>query len=121
MKKLIKSLSKNQLGPWLILVVFILFSFPFWKQGKVPFPSRHLVNSFPPWQYYYGFPVKNPAMPDIGSQIVPWRHLTIKSLKEFQFPLWNPYNFSGTPLLANYQSAPFHPGNFLFFILPHLS
>lgn len=121
MKKLTKSLGKNQPSLLLILVIFILFSFPFWGKGKIPFPSSYLVNNFPPWQYYYGFPVKNPAMPDVGSQIFPWRLLSIQTLKNLNFPLWNPYNFSGTPLLANYQSAPFHPGNLLFVFLPTLS
>jgi len=116
-----KKLIKNSGAKLLIIAVFLVFSFPFWGQGKIPFPSSYLVNNFPPWQYYYGFPVRNPAMPDIGSQIFPWRDIAINLLKQGQWPLWNPYNFSGTPLLANYQSAAFHPGNFLFWVLPTAS
>jgi len=33
-----------------------------------------------------------------------------------QFPLWNPLSFSGTPLLANWQSAPFYPLNILMMV-----
>jgi len=36
--------------------------------------------------------------------------------KHGQIPLWNPYAFSGYPLLANLQSAVFYPLNILFFI-----
>ena len=38
--------------------------------------------------------------------------------KKFELPLWNPYNFSGTPHLANFQSAVFSPFNLIFFLLP---
>lgn len=113
-----KWLNSESLSFLLILLVGLIFSFPFWSQGKIPFPSTYLVNNFPPWQYYYAMPVKNAAMPDIGSQIFPWRYLSLQSYKNKEWPIWNPYNFSGTPLLANFQSAPFHPANILFFILP---
>jgi hypothetical protein len=35
-------------------------------------------------------------------------------IKNGQFPLWNPYSFSGTPLFANVQTAAFYPLNILF-------
>ena len=37
--------------------------------------------------------------------ILPWKNLTIETFKMGQWPLWNPYAFSGTPHLANFQSA----------------
>ena len=55
-------------------------------------------------------------MPDVVTQIMPWRHLTIESWKNLTIPLWNPYSFSGTPHLANYQSAAFSITNLFFFI-----
>ena len=108
---------------WPILAIFLLvaiFSFPYWAKGQVPFPSAYLVDFFPPWNAYFGMPVKNNAMPDVISQIYPWRKLTIESFKMGQWPLWNPYNFSGNPHLANFQSAVFHPLNFLFFLLSQI-
>lgn len=113
---MVKTFLRVNVPYLIILFVFLIFSSPYWLKGKIPFPSTYLVNNFRPWQYYYALPVKNNAMPDIGSQIFPWRFLSIQSLKNKQWPLWNPYNFSGTPLLANFQSAPFHPANFLFFL-----
>lgn len=122
MKELMRKFWKNNLEDktclFLIIGLFVVFSLPFWLKGKIPFSSTYLVNNFPPWQYYYGLPVKNAAMPDVNSQIFPWRYLSIEAFRLRQFPLWNPYNFSGTPLLANYQSAPFHPGNIFFLFLP---
>ncbi|MEK7573051.1 MAG: hypothetical protein AAB531_01360, partial [Patescibacteria group bacterium] len=88
-----------------ILAVWLIFSSPYFFKNLVPFPSEYLVNFFPPWASYQEFagPVKNNAMPDIITQIYPWKNFTIETLKTGQIPLWNPYSFSGTPHLANYQ------------------
>ncbi|HSW87662.1 MAG TPA: YfhO family protein [Candidatus Saccharimonadales bacterium] len=101
-----------------IVLVWLGFSYPYFLQHKVPFPSTYAVNFFPPWSAYhiYEGPVKNNAMPDIITQIYPWKYFTIESWKHGEIPLWNPYSFSGTPHIANYQSAAFSPFNLLFFI-----
>ena len=108
---------------WPVLIILglvVAFAFPYWAKGRVPFPADYLVNNFPPWQYFYGLPIKNSAMPDVIGQMYPFKHLVINFWKNGQVPLWNPYNFSGNPFLANYQSAVFHPANWLFFILPEI-
>lgn len=101
-----------------IFVVWVIFSSPFLFKGLIPFPSDQLVTFFPPWSASYTGPVKNAAMPDVITQIYPWKKLTIESWKNRQIPLWNPYSFSGTVQAANYQSAVFSPFNLLFFVLP---
>lgn len=108
---------------WSILFIFLvwlIFSSPYFLQGKVPYSSTYQVNHFFPWSAYSKFhgPVKNGAMPDITDQIYPWRHFTVETWKKGEVPLWNPNSFSGNPHLANYQSAVFSPLNLLFFILP---
>jgi hypothetical protein len=65
-------------------------------------------------------PIKNNAMPDIITQIYPWKYITIESWKSGEVPLWNPYSFSGTTHAGNYQSAVFTPINLLFFLLPFI-
>src|SRR3989344_1582165 len=116
-------MNKYLLKLWPIIFIFIvwfIFSHPYFLKNKVPFPSTYQVNNFAPWSADGKFagPVKNGAMPDIITQIYPWRYLAIEMWKSGQVPLWNPYSFSGTPLLANYQSAVLSPFNALFFILP---
>lgn len=103
-------------------IVWFIFSYPYFLKQKAPFPSSYQVNSFFPWKEYPQFwgPVKSGAMPDIIDEIYPWRHFTIQELKLGQIPLWNPNSFSGTPHLANFQSAVFSPLNILFFILPFI-
>lgn len=106
----------------LIFTVWFIFSSPYFLQQKVPFSSTYQVNFFSPWNAYPGFssPVKNNAMPDVISQIYPWKTFTIDTYKNLQIPLWNPYSFSGTPHLANYQSAVLSPFNILFLLLPFI-
>ncbi len=106
----------------IILAIWFIFSSPYFLQQKVPFSSTYQVNFFSPWNAYPGFssPVKNNAMPDVISQIFPWKTFTIDTYKNLQIPLWNPYSFSGTPHLANYQSAVLSPFNLTFLILPFI-
>ena len=47
--------------------------------------------------------------------------MVISNEKNLEIPLWNPYAFSGTPMLANFQGGVFYPFNLLFFILPFYS
>lgn len=114
-------MKKLFLSFWPIFIIFtlwILFSAPFFFKGQIPFAGDYLTSFFPPWSQYsqYAGPVKNNAMPDVMDQLYPWKHLVITDWKNLEIPLWNPYNFAGTPLIANYQSSAFTPLNLLFFL-----
>ena len=52
---------------------------------------------------------------------MPWKFFAITSFKKGEIPFWTPYNFSGNPLMANFQSAVFYPLNAIFFSFPFLS
>ena len=94
--------------------------------GHVPFPGDLLVSEYSPWKYYSYLGYNPGSYPnkaqyfDVLRQMYPWKTLSISLLKQGIVPLWNPYNFSGTPLLANIQSAVFYPLNFLYFLLPQI-
>lgn len=113
-----KRVLKRYWTIFVIVIVWFVFASPYFLKGLVPFPSKYLVTFFPPWSAQYGMPLKNNAMPDVITQIYPWKKITIDSWKQGQVPLWNPYSFSGTPHAANYQTAVFSPVNLLYFILP---
>lgn len=115
-----KEIMKRVWPIFCIVILWLFFSSPYVIKGLVPFPSDYLVSFFPPWNSEFGMPVKNNAMPDVITQIFPWKKLTIETWKSGAIPLWNPYSFSGTPHGANYQSAIFSPLNVLFFFLPFL-
>lgn len=111
---------------WPFIFLFVLwfaFASPYFLQNKVPFPSTLQATFFAPWSAYpeiFWGPVKNNAQSDVITQIYPWRHLAVEIWKSGQIPLWNPYVFSGTPLLANYQSAVLSPFNLIFLFLPFI-
>ncbi|MEM4230394.1 MAG: YfhO family protein [Candidatus Pacearchaeota archaeon] len=108
----------------LIIVISVLFFWQFFLKSLYPIPSDTIVGLYHPFRDFYvkefprGIPFKNFLITDPVRQQYPWRYLAINLEKNFKLPLWNPYNFAGTPLLANHQSAPFYPLNLLFFLLP---
>lgn len=55
---------------------------------------------------------------DLGPYFIPPRFFWVESIKKGDFPLWNPYQFSGHPFFANPQHAILYPINGLFFLLP---
>lgn len=108
----------------LFVVISVLFFWQFFFRGKIPIPGDTIVGMYNPWRdevwdrKISGVPVKNFLITDPVRQQYIWRKLAINQMKAGNLPLWNPYSFSGTPLLANVQSAPFYPLNILFVFLP---
>lgn len=115
---------KKILPIFIIIAVVCVFFYQFLLHGLLPIPSDTLIGLYHPFRDLYaqqfprGISFKNFLITDPIRQQYPWRQLAISLEKQFQLPLWNPYSFSGYPLLANFQSAPFYPLNILFFLLP---
>jgi len=116
----IKNIFQKYWSVFIIVALWFIFSSPYFIKGLIPFPSTYMVSNFSPWSASYGMAVKNNAMPDIITQIYPWKMLAIDTWKKGEIPLWNPYSFSGSVHAGNYQSAVFSPFNFLFFIFPFI-
>lgn len=115
----------KKLLPFLfITVVVIVFFYQFFSRGLLPIPADTIIGLYHPFRDLYakeyprGIPFKNSLITDPVRQEYPWRKLVVDAEKKFKLPLWNPYNFAGTPLLANFQSAAFYPLNILFFAIP---
>jgi hypothetical protein len=89
-------------------------------------PSRALLPAdllvqFQPWRAQVSPPPDahfDALVWDGIAQYYPWRHFAAESLRAGVVPLWNPYQFCGTPFLANGQSAVLYPLNVLFWIMP---
>ena len=97
------------------VVIYLLTYLP-----HLPIPLDTIQGLYHPMRdiqtdYSRGIPVKNPLITDPVRQQFPWKMLIVDQFKNGHWPLWNPYNFSGTPLLANIQSGAFYPGNLIFF------
>lgn len=114
---------------WVFLLFTLIASLFFYKvflRSYVPFPGDLLISSYNPWKTYSylgyipgSYPTKDQYF-DVIRQMYPWRTFTTEILKSREVPLWNPYNFAGAPLLANFQSAVFYPLNALYLILPQI-
>src|SRR3989338_663233 len=96
---------------FIILILFTLLTLLiFWPifLGKVNL-NGHLLVSF--YQIYgQNLPYK-PTGWDQLRIYYPFYRVTLESLRNFAFPLWNPYAFSGHPHLAVFQTAVFSPLN----------
>lgn len=114
--------------PILTLIgICLLFFYKTIFFGKIPFPGDLLVSHYSPWRHqsYGGYvagavPSKDQYF-DVIRELYPWKTVVVNQLKSGKFPLWNPYNFSGSPLLANYQSQVFYPLSLLYYVMPQIN
>src|SRR6266404_2653342 len=94
----------------IILLASILFFKSFLFSEELPIPSDTIVGLYYPFRELYfktnpnGVTYKNFLITDPVRQQIPWKKLVIEAEKKLSLPLWNPYNFAGSPLLANFQS-----------------
>lgn len=108
----------------LFLGVTFLFFYPSLFHGFLPFPGDLLVGHYAPWNSYSflgyapgGVPHKAQGI-DVVRELFPWRHFSVEMIKSGELPFWNPYNFSGNPHLANFQTAIFYPLSIIFLLFP---
>ncbi len=106
-------------------LISLIFFYPIFK-GFIPFPGDLLVGEYAPYNSYPflgyapgGYPNKGQDF-DVLRLLYPAKEFSIDMLKNFEFPLWNPYNFSGNPHLASLQSGTFYPLNLIFFLFPFI-
>ena len=74
-----------------------------------------ILSAYPAWQgSFESQKVSNGLLSDEVLQFYPWRKLAYEELQATgHFPLWNPYELTGQPLVANAQSALYYPPNIL--------
>ena len=111
----------------LVAILFLLFVncllfFKIFLSGLYPVPGDLLVSFYYPWysgqwQGYDPWTTRKELLSaDAIRQIYIWKDFAATSFKSGQLPLWNPYTFSGQPLLANVQSSVFYPLNIFYFL-----
>src|SRR3989304_6228127 len=111
--------TQGKQGIFLLLILLIILAF-FNKSvisGLIPYPGDLIVANYESYKSYSPVVPHKAQGPDVAKELIPWKHFVIGSLKSSQMPLWNPFNFSGNPQMANFQSASFYPANLLFFVL----
>lgn len=117
--------NKRSIWPYLtIALITILIFAKFFTKGFYPIPTDLLVSFYFPWYSggWNGYDQWTSHKASIGDdslrQQIPWVKLSFDEIKRGHIPLWNPYNFSGSPHLANIQSFTFYPLNFVFLVMP---
>jgi hypothetical protein len=84
--------------------------------GDLLFVSRPWDQYAPPdWEG-----PRNRLMPDVVTAFVPYYAVSKMSLDRGEWPLWNPFELAGMPLLANAQSAVFYPPRLLHALIGDL-
>ena len=64
------------------------------------------------------FTLRSYYIRDITYIFHPWKTLVAEMLQRGELPLWNPYVYSGMPLMANMQSAVWYPLSLIFNCFP---
>lgn len=103
-----------------VLFLLLIPTLLLWRvvfMGDVFLPAD-LLRDIAPWRDPARLVPWNPLMWDGMAEFYPWRLFYSRTLHQGFLPLWNPYQFCGTPFAANSQSAIFYPLNALFALLP---
>lgn len=124
MKKYLKKFVNNKqdlIGVAIITSIVLVFFWKVFLKNYVLAPVDMLVGSYYPWhEHKWGYAVdviiKNPLLTDVFSQFYVWKKIIADSYRNLNFPLWNPYSYSGYPLLANYHSGALYIFNIIFVI-----
>lgn len=109
-----------------LLLSHLIHFWPLYFQHLLPFPGDMLVAFHFPWSGggFAGFDpwtqFKALNTVDVIKQFYPWKVFAFDFLRHWQWPLWNPYSFSGMPFIANLQSGIFFPLNLVYFFVPVL-
>ncbi len=102
----------------LLLVAVLVPAFPgVFLRGDVAFPGNFIYET-PPWAQYRPSDL-TPQTPYLETpmQANVWYTLTKRSMEAGNWPLWNPYQCSGLPLLGVFQTAIFYPPRLVFLAL----
>jgi hypothetical protein len=98
---------------WLVCVAYLS---PTLCTHRVGLPGG-LAFVAQPWQALGRLPVRaNTGI--VFTQLAPWTRVARDAVLHGEMPLWNRFAASGTPLLANQQTAMFHPFTLLGLLLP---
>jgi hypothetical protein len=99
--------------PTRIIIVSIVVSLTLvangFVPGRLPLPVDEVARGYPFRGLFHVERAANSLTNDTVYQMLPWMAAVREQLFSGHAPLWNPYSFSGYPLLANGQSAPFSP------------
>jgi hypothetical protein len=99
--------------PWRIAFLLLLLTLAFLHGAvfgtRLPVPVDEVARGYPYRGVVGEVRPRNPLTNDTVKLFLPWMQVAREELLNGRAPLWNPYSFSGYPLLGNGESAPFSP------------
>ncbi|MEO8380999.1 MAG: hypothetical protein ABI779_15160, partial [Acidobacteriota bacterium] len=98
---------------WRYVFLFLALTFAFLHgavfTSRLPVPVDEVARGYPYRGVVGEVQPRNALTNDTVKLFLPWMQVAREELFHFRAPLWNRYSFSGYPLLANGESAPFSP------------
>lgn len=105
-----------------ILLALVALVFPgTFTAGEITLPGNLLFESHP-WRAYAPEDYRETAnwlTVETLMQVSKFYYRATETLKNGEWPLWNPLEFAGMPLLANVQSTVFYPPRLLHTLMDH--
>jgi hypothetical protein len=98
---------------WCLLVILglaTIFLTPALRSGYTLLPLG-MASKIAPWDKQVTQDVKNSLLSDPFYTFYPRRHFLTTSLRQGSLPLWNPYIFSGQPVMGDTAAQTFYPPN----------
>jgi hypothetical protein len=121
---LIAAIVRRWLAPvsWGVVSLFFFLTVLFLGKAvttsDVPVPLDGPMLGYPYKGVVGGVHPRNTLTNDTVHQMLPWMKVVREELGHSRLPLWNSFQFSGYPLLANGQSAPLSPLFLLTLVSP---
>jgi len=98
---------------WRYVALFLVLTLAFLHgavfTSQLPVPVDEVARGYPYRGVMGEVASRNPLTNDTVKLFLPWMEVAREELLHFRAPLWNRYSFSGYPLLANGEVAPFSP------------
>lgn len=99
--------------PWRVTAIALGLTLAFLHgaafSNRLPVPVDEVARGYPGRGILGEVVAKNPSTNDTVKLFLPWMQVSREELSHARLPLWNRYSFSGYPLLANAEAAPFSP------------
>jgi len=107
----------RDLAAFALIFVFALMLCAPVLAGRVPVASDTLY-LWAPWSKLPHEPVHNEVLADSALHYLPWLVYSREAIGDGEWPLWEPYAFSGYPYVANSQNQLYYPLTWLRWLLP---
>ena len=102
-----------------LITLILLFVAPALSPNKMLAPLDIVSEAWPPWQEpNQTVTVHNFMLIDVVNYIIPVKRFMANSLRAGEYPLWNPYVFTGYPFTYNTQAGLWYPLSLFYYLLP---